>query len=86
MCNFSKKGDKTEFFLAMTVVAAEQLMQKHSPKYPAIHIRKRSYIYIPRHIPTWKHHKNTYGTTVTASLRETTQLQFNSPKPGKPSS
>lgn len=36
MCNFSKKGDKTESFLAMTVVAAEQLIQKHGPKYPAI--------------------------------------------------
>lgn len=44
MCNFSKKGDKTESFLAMTVVAAEQLIQKHGPKYPAIHFRKRSYI------------------------------------------
>ncbi len=85
MCNFSKKGDKTESFLAMTVVAAEQLMQKHSPKYPAIHFRKRSYIYPPRHIPTWKHHKNT-ELQLTASLRETTQLQFNSPKPEKPSS
>ena len=42
MCNFSKKGDKTESFLAMTVVAAEQLIQKHGPKYPAIHFRKRS--------------------------------------------
>lgn len=85
MCNFSKKGDKTESFLAMTVVAAEQLIQKHGPKYPAIHFRKRSYIYHPRHIPTWKHHKNT-ELHLTASLRETTQLQFNSPKSGKPTS
>ena len=69
MCNFSKKGDKTESFLAMTVVAAEQLIQKHGPKYPAIHFR----------------HKNT-ELHLTASLRETTQLQFNSPKSGKPSS